>query len=543
MFASKPTFLTRTLRVAGLSAALVCVADAGTHQDTRPASEISFEVPENFDDILGEDLKIGDDVISTMEIKRGIVNGPAGRSLLESAKLQVFIDEEVARRMDEGADNTDSITVSEEEINDAIEEADAMVRDEYVDNPNISKTRDLFPMPEDLWVDQITQTQLFDKLFLPENPNEYPPLTVAALNQQSPDFVDKLKEGWELRQSQENPETDAQGQAIFRQLMRQLIIGALNKSADVRTFKDGLPPEVALEVNGKKVMTDDIWKAMRWKVTKEDVDDAKLWYQRTATLRQALEKEGVYLSDEEFDNAYHEHTDPYKDSPFNIEAVATSFKKFPSAEHYKVHYRLQESFKRMIAEDITEENLQAHVASRAGNLLGLAKVDVEVILLSAYDFQLNAFRPDGWEHAKNRAVEAIQALANGRAWDEVIEEFSEFYEPPLGVSTRDRAAQFSKNKGRFGQKNRNELLQVLGESDWSLFLHGASLTDTIFFDLEVGVPSQPIRGPHGYYVALVKSRTAPISQINTNEDGHRTLVEQDYLTTRFNAYSREILGR
>ena len=538
MFASSPT-PSRLLGAAGLSAALFCLASFGG-QDTTPASEMDFEVPADPDAILGGDLRIGDEVISAMEIKRGIVNGAAGRSLLESAKLQVFIDEEIERRKAEGAAD-DAISVTQEEIDEAIKEADQMVAEEYVDNPDISTTRDLFPMPEELWVDQIKQTQVFDKLFLPENPNEYPPLTVAALNQQSPDFVDRLKEGWELRQK-ENPEIDNQGQAIFRQLMRQLVIGALNKSADVKTFKDGIPAEVAMEVNGKKILTDDIWKAMRWKVTEEDVRDAKLWYQRITTLRQALEKEGAYLSDEEFEAAYHEHTDPYKDSPFNIEAVAVSFKKFPSPEHYKVHFRLQESYRRMIEEEITEEALKAHIAERAGNLLGLAKVDVEVILLSAYDFQLNAFKEGGWERARERAVAAIQDLAGGKPWDEVIEEYSEFYEPPLGVSTRDRAAQFSKNKGRFGQKNRNELLQQLGESDWSLFLHGTSLTDAIFFDAEVGVPTQPLKGPHGYYIALVKGRTAPVSTITAAEDGHKTLVEQDYLTARFNAYSQQVLA-
>ena len=97
----------------------------------------------------------------------------------------------------------------------------------------------------------------------------------------------------------------------------------------------------------------------------------------------------------------------------------------------------------------------------------------------------------------------------------------------------------SKNKGRFGMKNRNELLQQLGESDWSLFLSGNTITDYIFFDLEVGLPSQPVRGPHGFYIAKVKRRTGPASRITIGPDGQRPLVEQDYLNTRFNAFCQE----
>ena len=37
------------------------------------------------------------------------------------------------------------------------------------------------------------------------------------------------------------------------------------------------------------------------------------------------------------------------------------------------------------------------------------------------------------------------------------------------------------------------LLQKLGESDWTQFLTGTTVTDYVFFDLEVGLPSQPLR--------------------------------------------------
>lgn len=561
------------LSLPGIVILLTCVAcggDAGPDPDSTDASasdaagqssasadqvkserlsEMDYEVSGDIDAILGEPLVVMGRTISVEEIKRGIVLGSAGRSLLESARLQVFIDEELDRQADAGQD-LDKYEVTTGDIDAAIEEADGMVREEFAGNDEIQNSRDLFPMPEDLWIDQIKQTQLFDRVFLPEDPREYPPVTVAALTQQSEDFVERLIEGHlqKLKAAEESGEeapNDKQGQAVFRQLMRQLIIGALGKSSETKTFKDGLPPEVALEVNGRQVMTQDIWKAIRWKVRPEDVADARQWFTRTTVAQADLEKAGHYMSEEEFDQAYFEHSDPYKDSPFSIEAVALSFKKFPSAEHYKVHYRLQESYKRMIADGINDETLTAHVAARAGDLLGLAKAEVDVILIPAFDFKLNAFKPDGWTEASEIAIACIRDLSDGMPWEAAIEKYSQWYEPPIPKSTADRSAQFSKNKGRFGFKNRNELLQQLGESDWSLFLYGSSVTDHVFFDAEVGVPTQPLRGPHGYYIAKVKQRTPPVSRINiaAGDGGHRLLVEQDFLTVRFNAYCQDLVDQ
>ena len=220
------------------------------------------------------------------------------------------------------------------------------------------------------------------------------------------------------------------------------------------------------------------------------------------------------------------------------------FKKFPSEDAYKAYYRIYASFKEMIKDEINDENLVAHVETRAGNLLGLARADVEIILCSAYDFRKGRFIEDGWERAGRRAIEAWNRLADGEPWDAVLEEYSEVYTPPIGVSSRQYADKVDSKKGRFGLLNRNTLMQKMGESDFSTFLNGSSLTDTIFFDVEAGVPEGPFKGPQGYYIVLVKSRTPPGSQINVlpGEGGHRNLVEQDYLDCRINQFGNQLLN-
>ena len=493
--------------------------------------------------MLGGPLTVGDTTIPVSEIKRAMVLGTHGRQLLEAAKLGIFIEEEIEKQIASGHRTPEYFQISEDEIEQAMDRADQAVKEEYEGIEGAPQTAsDVYHMPADLWEDQFRRSELFSKVFLPDDPREYAETTIAALNSQTEGLVDKLIEGHETRLA-EGIEVDPndQGHMLFKTLMSQLIIAQLGRAADVQTVEDGLPVDVAMIVNGKKILVEDVWEQMKYKVTPTDVAETRTWLAKTTACRQQLQDAGYYLTDEEFEKLYFEHTDPYKDSPFNIPAMAMTLKKFPSEQAYMTHFRLQESLKDMIADELNEETLAAHNEARAKNLLGLARVDVDVILISAYDFPKQKFKENGWEEAAQRAKQAMQKLADGVAWSDVLEEHSEWYEPPVGKSNQHMKDQYTKNKGRFGLMNRNELMQKLGESEWSQFLSGDSITDTIFFDLEPGIPSQPLKGPHGYYIALVRSRTAPTQKISLDNEGHRNLIEQDYMTVRMNTFAEESL--
>jgi hypothetical protein len=493
--------------------------------------------------VFGETLVVDGESVSEDELRRFFVMGSWGQALLESHKLQVLIDDEIDARIAAGA-KAEDFYVKDEEIEAAIAEANAQLKKEFPDG-EYETVDELSHYRKDVMRDQIEQTQLFDRVFLPENPNEYPQITQDALAKggQGTDFVEKLKEGYEIRQQQpQEQQPDPQQRALFNTILRQMVMRHLFTTADIQEVQDGLPVDVAMRVNGKDIKVADIWSLIEENVSADDVTEAKLWFAKTKAMRNALRKSGHYIEDEEFAKVYEEHVGPYEDSPFSIPVIAIGFKKFPSMSAYVTYYRLSESYKRSIADEINDEALTAHLA-RANQLLGLAKVNCEVILCSAYDFKNRKWKENGWEQAADKAKEVVRQLVEDqRPWAETLEEHSEWWDQPLGKSQMGIAVQNSLNKGRFGEKNRNELLQKMSESDYGLFVFGRSVTDSIFFDMEPGTIDGPFKGPRGYYIANLISRSAPSKPIDIGIEGQRSLVEQDYLTVRLNAFAEEALA-
>src|SRR5262245_34160872 len=76
----------------------------GQGQGEQRLSQLNFEVKGDYDAILGPGFEVLGEKVTPADLKRAIVVGAPGRSLLESAKLQVFIDEELARMKEEGLD-------------------------------------------------------------------------------------------------------------------------------------------------------------------------------------------------------------------------------------------------------------------------------------------------------------------------------------------------------------------------------------------------------------------------------------------------------
>ena len=59
----------------------------------------------------------------------------------------------------------------------------------------------------------------------------------------------------------------------------------------------------------------------------------------------------------------------------------------------------------------------------------------------------------------------------------------------------------------------------------------------------MGQPSQPLRGPYGYYIAKVKRRTPASAPVSIDPTGQRALVEDSYVSARFNAFCQEQVDR
>jgi len=96
-----------------------------------------------------------------------------------------------------------------------------------------------------------------------------------------------------------------------------------------------------------------------------------------------------------------------------------------------------------------------------------------------------------------------------------------------------------KMKGRFGPHYRNDLISFIGETYFTEWVTGTSITDYVFFEQAEGTVAGPFKGPQGYYITRVLRRTPPTRGLNLSEPKHVELLRDDYLRYYFNRYARE----
>ena len=454
--------------------------------------------------------------------------------------MDIFIEREINRRVLEGADPA-QYGVNEAELDQQVATLREQVKAQY---PTLEVDFVLGQngiMPGTLR-SLTAQNQLFTQVFLPDNPADWPVLTRdAILTKFGEPFVQQLQTAHETRVAEGtvNDPAAQQGQALFKKLLRDTIVQTLAGGSDIKTTASGLPPGVALRVDGIDIMTADVFASIAPRLTADDVRKARLWVAKREVVKAVLEAAGAYLDDEAFAAAFAEHEAPYAGSMLTLEMVVRQFKRFPSMDHYREHFRLQTSFERMAAESLDREALEAHLP-RAQRLLGLETVDAEVILISAYDFPTGRWKENGWQAARERAkaVAGELAEADGENWTAMLEQHSDFWDPPVATNAAQPQQPTRPDKGRFGSKNRNELVQALGESEFLMFVEGSSVADALFFDVEAGGLGGPWRGPFGYYIGLVKSRTPAKQAVTLDGDRYEDLIRQDLLSVRFNAFAQ-----
>ena len=499
--------------------------DAFRSQDA-PAADKTERPPA--DPILGAPLVIHDDVVPFADIKKAIVLGGPGQTVLGLAKLQVWADEELARRIAAGEE---AIVVTDEDVEAAIQEQEEQLKEEYPDGD--VTLRDLVPQPEKLH-DRLKTIELFNRLFLPDDPSEFPQITIDALSATDVgQALLKEMQGTELRDT--NPLLEG---VLFEEVLKYL-----ESTSDVVEGED-LPVELALRVNGKDVLVEDLWKEVGPTISEVDVRKAKQWLVNMRLLREDLERAGLWLTPEQALAKYKEHSDPYVGGMLSQENIALAFKKFPSLRAYRDFRHAYDSFRQKIQAELTPENLKAFADRRTRALIGQCLVDVDVILLSAYDFKGQRWKPDGWADARRRAEETSRAIAADPAkWDEILEANSDFYDQPIAASQQGRDDIDRKNKGRFRSRTRNPLMGALDESEYWGFLNGKTITDFVCFEQTPGTIANPIRGPYGYYIPRLLRRTAAPPSATLSEADLLEMADQDYTMFRMTEHAQELIRK
>lgn len=570
--------------------------------------------------IFGEPLYVNGKRVTDNQIKLYLCYGP-GRPVFEMARLSVVIEDELRRDAAEateneikrregekpfaGADARKAAWDAEQKIQlqqlhekytvtdaDVQKEEDRMVGDFKKNYPALDLDTEIARSfrNKEWYRQQLRQTQLFDKVFLPANPDEWPAVTVEAVRADSGDvLITDAHESYAARKAaaEKNGTELASEDPLYLQMMRELVRSAVYKLIDFKTPGDGLPDTNALwadtDADGKPELvlaTDDLWNQIKDTISPTEIDEAKQWFVTSLSTRDRLEKEGFLLNPEDCQAAIRAKAAEFEGSNYNLENLAVTTYYFPSLETYREYYCLLEGFKKMNEPKLAPgpggelSSTLRDYFDRANKVMGLGQVDAEVMLVGAFDIGRFRWKPNGWDWAKKQSGEIykqveentrlyneqrakiLEAKAKGqeykpekevlepyRFWTQMMDDHCEYWDPPAPEEKGRMSTVGMKMKGRFGPHYRNDLNPYIGETYFTDWVTGNSITDYVFFEQAEGSVAGPFKGPQGYYITRVLRRTPPTRSLNLGEPKHLELLKQDWLRYHFIKYAKEAVAQ
>ncbi|HIG11415.1 MAG: hypothetical protein ABGY71_03490 [bacterium] len=578
---------------------------------------------------LGGSITVGGVEIPEAEIKRFIIYGPA-RPALEYHRINALIHDQIKRCVDGFEDelaNWKAITESGADAGPEptpVDPASYEVSDEEFQklfDKKISEFTDKYPEETtglrveteiartyrsiEWYRRELRQEIQFDKVFIHDNTDNWPDLTFEALRAEAgeiliKDFQDSYERRrldhetrlaeWKLKVEADDPQAGPEPEimpedSMYRSILRQMVRDTVYKVVDSRTAVDGLPMDMICTMDFDwdekpelSLTTDQMWSMVASTVSAVEIDSARHFLALIEATRQRLGAEKKLMTEEESLAKFEEIKAGFQSAMFNLGTIAIGAHQFPSVESYADYVPLFESYKASMkpqiegtAEDGLPAVLRSHL-DRANQVMGLAKVDAEVLLVSAFDFGDFSWKAKGWEDAKTKAqwlkseieknnadyaafrTKRMEAAAKGEEytpdsdvvephafWSELINTHCEFWDPPPPEIGRQSAVAY-KQLGRFGERTRNDLRSLMNESAYVNFLRGGLVTDEIFFEQPIGTVAGPFKGPWGYYLTKVVSRTPPTRPLNMNDERHLELLRDDWYRISFIDYAHEAMA-
>ncbi|MEO6709575.1 MAG: hypothetical protein ABIP42_08345 [Planctomycetota bacterium] len=490
---------------------------------------------------LGGPIKVFDKVIDEEMIRRYLCYG-VGSKHIDSLKFDVICRGEIAKRKAAGED-VSKLTVSDAEVEKSIEK---MRKDFLIKYPSLDFPTEVGRayLALDVYVSELRPAILFDKTFFPEDPATWPGVTTEAIIMASGGrgFIDDSIESYGQRkqmmidqQLDEIPADDP----ILTDTLRSWLLEALNQFAQVEIDPSKLPDDTLLMVDGSPIKVSEVWTAIAPHVTWENVDETRRFLTQLAVVEHDLAQHGVLMTQPEFEANFAPNR-PFRDALTDYEMVAIVLQGFPSMQSCLRYERMQRSYRNLIKDEIASDAQLIPYLQRANQIAGAAKIDAEVILSSAYDFPNSRWKVDGWKSAEAKARELKAKLDAGADWGDLLELYSEFWDPPMPEVGQKPQFGFV-FKGRFGEQTRNQLAGDMLETDYSTFVRGRCLADEIFFDQQGGTISDVKQGPRGYYISRVNSRKPASAGLNLQQPANREFLLNYVCMQRFGAYARQLL--
>lgn len=514
-----------------------CKAPAAQTPTPSPAPVTAPSVSSEANRLLLESLPEGKPFavngveISKAELDRSLVY-LVGSQLIQRKIVQFLCEEELQSRMSAGADPA-SFKVLGDEVEKKIAETKAQFATEHPD-VDFGKNLQASGYTETSLREHVATSLVFEKLFFPNNPKDWPEITKEILRSKGgAAMLDSfLKEGEGEGKPPEMP-------PILKASFAQQILQELTKASNIQYAGDGLGPDLVFTLNGRPFRTKEAMERLAEEIRPAHRAQNRVWAAIGAAVRQDLEAQKHWLDAASVRQRWSQLEGKYVNSFIPLEAVVVTIKRFPTMEIYKSYFHMLESFRTKIANEITEENLQKHLAF-ARDFLGSGSVQAHILLASAWDFATNSPRPfEDWEAARKKAEMIKKQLDEGADFEKLLDEHSGYPEKNPNPQT---PAKQQWNKGRFASLSKYELKNMIGENEFDSFLRGHSIADEVFVPGREGLLG-PLQGAYGYYLVKIVNRMAGTRTIDLKNPNQRELLEEDYVTTRFLTYANEIFAK
>lgn len=476
-------------------------------------------------------MKVNGKQLDPLEVMREAVY-LAGGKLVEAKVANFFILEELEKQVLSGRRKAEEFLVTEQQVIDELAPMKAEFESKNPGIPFWEVVRTQFGLSKETFMEQRKESILFDRVFFPGAPKNWPDITKEAIkaqtqSDQGPMFLEKLEEATDGVDENGNPKKLPE---FWVNMMRQFVQKGLRSWSDVRYGSHGLPSETVLRVNDLEWSTQDAFDFIKKGLFVHDLERAMQEVAVREALRQELIAKGVYISDEEFTKRYDTYREPYDSTPFTVEVIATRFKGYPCLEAFRARWRLISSFSDLIKDEITDENLQAHADKRAA-FFADGQCDVSVIPFQGRDKITGAWAPGGMDAAKERCEAVFAKMASGDlTFDKALEQHTEFFAN-------------DEKRGLLGMLPLNQLRQQLRENEFTQLLDGFAVADYLFFEAEVGKTIGPIAGPESWLICRVNSRSPARRKINVKVERERELVMEDFITARFLEWANGIIAK
>ena len=531
-------------------------------------------------ELLRRPLVVNGATVPQAELERFLIFGP-GQTMIEAKKFEAIMTNEVVSR----GETMEAYWVSDEDVEN---EVARQRKDFEVSYPTLdfkTEVRRAFRDFE-LWRTHLRQTMTFDRIFLPDDPDQWPPVTTAAVIDESGGstmFVEDAKDVYieRIKYMQDGGLDDLPAYPMmYLEILRSMVLDSLHKFSAIETFPERLPEGAVMQVDSHVIDRAEVFAWLEPYLTWKDVQDARYWMAKVTVLEQDLAKSEHLLDrasfaqkwaqqavEQQFQNArqikerelpdedpevraaklaeweasYDTTPQGYQRMLFDRQMLGLQSDRFPSMWAWGEHQRLMMSYGQRIADELTDTEKLRTILPYTNQITGLAKCDSQMILCSAFDFDTFEWIEDGWQQAFERAQRVQALLADGADWNETLDAESDFWDPPQPEVGPQKPMFGFKFKGQWGEEIRNNILTKTEESNYTTFLYGDPLADYAFFEQPPGVVGGPFRGPYGYYLTRVFGRTPYVRPLDLTEPRHFDLAREYYLRDAFTRKSRELM--